>query len=94
MCDLQHIPHEGIMQYLYTTEYLYNVGNEHKVVLNTAKSSPHLLNRRHTKNNCGEVYLSNTATIAYVATCNKRKGDLLIGWGFPITLPLYGAFFK
>ena len=40
------------------------MGHEHNVLHNAPDSSPHLLNRRHTKVNCGEVYLSNTATLA------------------------------
>ena len=38
----------------------------HNILHNADDSSPHLLNRRHIEANCGEVYLSNTATLGYL----------------------------
>ena len=72
-----HIAH--IMKH--TTWDLYNMGHEHNIVLNTAECSPHLLNRRHTKDNHGEVYLSNTATLAKLT-----KGGGTNTWGGDIRI--------
>ena len=53
----------NIMQHT-TWDLLYNMRHEHNIVLNTAECFPHLLHGRHTKVKCGEMYLSNTATLA------------------------------